>query len=212
MQLTQGQPSDSSNNHADSLNFVSMHSRLVVALGSDDSRLRTIAQTRYPDCCIVGLTTTAGFEDDTQELQIPSSISLEDIYRFDGMIQAKLRASSRLLLCAGNRVYGQIRVFLLLGCHLLISQGLGFEETVLTFRAINETFASHYSGVPAIEQYLRAVCCAKCLKWIDFEVKHGVLNNDEMTAEIHMDEYIHYIRFLRPLLSYSCFVCTRWGP
>ena len=202
----QMQTTNNSNNDADSLDFVVVHSRLVVALGSDDIRLHTIAQMRYPDCCVVGWTTTAEFEDRPQEMQNTLSVSLEDIYRFDGMIQARLKASSRLLLCAGNRVYGQIRFSLLLGCHLMISQGLGFEETLLTFRAMHATFSSYNFGVQSIEQCLRAVCCAKCLKWIEFEVKHSVENNEDMRDEIHMDEYLHYTRFLISLLSCSWFL------
>ena len=178
-----------------SLQFSEVHSRLVVVLGSDDNRLHKIAQLRYPGCCIVGLTTTAEFKDDAQNHQDPLSISLEEVYRFDGILRAGLKTSSRILVCAGNRAHHQIRICLLLGCHLMISQGLGFEETILTFRPMHAMFASSCTGVLSIEQYLRAVCCAKCLKWIDFQEKQSVQNNGEMKSEIQMDEYMHYTRF-----------------
>ena len=78
---------------------------------------------------------------------------------------------------------------LLIGCHLIISKGLGFEESFLAlkaFRPFHPLFEKHFS---LLESLFRAVCCAKCLNWIDFSV-----DATESSTQIWMEEYIHYAR------------------
>ncbi len=178
----------------DMLEFVKVHNRIVLALSNDDTRLRKIAKIRYPDCSIIEVG-----EDNVQERQGSLSASLEEIFRFDRLVQSWLSTSSSsvFMVCTGKLVERQIRIILLLGCHLMMSQGLGFEETILAIRPLRALYDSCCTGIHTVDHYLRAVCCAKCLKWIDFQ------RTEEVMGEIPMDEYIHYSR----CLSHCRFLC-----
>jgi hypothetical protein len=119
-----------------------------------------------------------------------TSVTLQEVHRFDSFMrnQITLQPNRKLLVCAGDEPFRQIRTMLLIGCHLIMSQGLGFEESFLSlnaFRCFHPLFVKHFAS---LESIFRAVCCAKCLNWIDFSLDASA----DSKMQIHMDEYIHY--------------------
>ena len=116
---------------------------------------------------------------------------LSDIYRFDETVGRLFATSTpfiRLLVDIGTDPVVQIRNSFFLGCHLIMSHGLGFEEAFLSLRSLHELFDRFYqeSNI-SVEKSLRAFCCAKCLNWIDFRISTG---ND-----IQIDRFVHDARW-----------------
>jgi hypothetical protein len=173
--------------------LVKVHSRIFLALFSKESlhqseRYLDASETR--DFFELGL--NIDVSDSLLETSVGiTSVSLEEVHRFDCFMRRAeiLQPHLKLLVCAGDEPFRQMRTMLLLGCHLIISQGLGFEESFLdlkAFRSFHPMFETHFA---CLESVFRAVCCAKCLNWIDFS-----LDASECSARIQMDEYIHYAR------------------
>ncbi len=100
--------------------------------------------------------------------------------------------SSVRILCAGVDPEQQVAIAYMLGCYLIMSNDLGFEEVCLAFTPLYETIDRCVGNV-AFTSSLRSLCCAKCLGWIDFR------NDSEremvLRGNIEMDEVIHYSRY-----------------
>ena len=122
---------------------------------------------------------------------------LGDIFKFDEMASALERKHPRMKLVfhTGPNQTTQIGMAFLMGCHLIMSHGVGFEETFLTFRnfhSISELKANGSADI-SITSCWRAFCCAKCLAWIEFnKVVCDSVHDDKC---IHIDEYMHYARY-----------------
>ena len=91
------------------------------------------------------------------------------------------------------------RELFMIGCHLIINHGLGFEETYLSLKPFNKYFSecSPICG-DSFETWLRCFCCAKCLDWIDFRV------SPQYTAGNHtiqIDKFIHDDRYPLSMLG-----------
>jgi hypothetical protein len=116
--------------------------------------------------------------------------SLSDIFRFDDAMKKELSEGGsgfKLLVQIGSDLVAQARNSFLLGCHLIMSHGLGFEEAFLSLRPLHvllDRFSNECSI--SVEKSLRAFCCAKCLNWIDFRIS---ANND-----IQIDRFVHDVR------------------
>ena len=122
--------------------------------------------------------------------QIPFSLS--DIYGFNEMMQNVSRCSSKVkIICAGVDPVQQVAIAFLLGCHLIMSNGLGFEEAYLPFRPLYATIEQCFGNV-AFTSSLRALCCVKCLNWIDF--RKDPIDESQPRCIIDMEEFIHYSR------------------
>jgi hypothetical protein len=118
--------------------------------------------------------------------------SLSDIYAFSEMMQrvSRLGPSVRFL-CAGVDPEQQVALAFLLACHMIMTNGLGFEEAYLLFKPLYETI-DRCIGNLAFTSSLRALCCAKCLNWIDF--RNDSENGTMVHGRMDMDEAIHYSR------------------
>jgi hypothetical protein len=116
--------------------------------------------------------------------------SLGHIFRFDDMVKGIQGGCSgqKILFCTGPELFRQIRIAYLIGCHLIMAHGLGFEETYLAFNSMRGRDDLCLEGRTFVQTSLRAVCCSKCLNWIDFRAE------DHSTSRIEMDEFIHYAR------------------
>jgi hypothetical protein len=148
------------------------------------------APVRFPKFCVFEPINECDFID-TGQTNI-CSFSLESIFRFDIIIKSLLlKQTNRILVCPNNETHTQAKILVLLGCHLIMSQGMGFEETVLAFRPLNTLLQANLRGVSSFEAILRAMCCAKCLNWINFSLEQTNKDDDG----IQMDEYIHYSRY-----------------
>jgi hypothetical protein len=123
----------------------------------------------------------------------PSSLSA--ISRFDEKMKniEAAHPHSNLVFCTSTQDRYQIRLAFLLGCHLILEQGLGFEETYLAFRPLEKILPDEPSHKISMQIALRAFCCAKCMGWIDFshDCAEGQKHSERV---ICMDEYDHYAR------------------
>ena len=123
-----------------------------------------------------------------------STPSLVELFRFDKLLHniAKAKPDCKLLVCAGIDPQQQIAISFMLACHLIMSGSLGFEEACLAFQPLLEQVSS-YIDTAAFKNALRAICCAKCMGWIDFRSDEEKVT--QKPGSIEMDEYIHYSRY-----------------
>ncbi len=119
-----------------------------------------------------------------------ASLSLSDIFRFDDTMRKVLSNGGsrfKLVVNIGSDLVTQARNSFLLGCHLIMSHGLGFEEAFLSLRPLHKLFDQLSNDCAiSVEKSLRAFCCAKCLNWIDFRIS---ASND-----IQIDRFVHDTR------------------
>jgi hypothetical protein len=123
----------------------------------------------------------------------PSDLS--EICRFDSNVKSlmQLNPKLKLIVCATNEIPQQVHFAFLLGCHMIMTLGLGFEETYLAFRPLHNLFAIQSTEEMSLEKSLRAFCCAKCLNWIDFG--QGPSSCCGKYRPICMEEYDKYARY-----------------
>jgi hypothetical protein len=131
--------------------------------------------------------------------------SLGNIFKFDEMASALERKHPRMKLVfqTGPVPSTQIKMAFLMGCHMIMTHGIGFEETNLAFRNFRSLFGfeSHESADITIASCWRAFCCAKSLAWIEFNKVVCDYTHDDPC--IHIDEYMHYARYVQHQFSLS---------
>jgi hypothetical protein len=125
---------------------------------------------------------------------------LGDILKFNATVGSLERKKPRMKLVfqAGRDRSIQAQMTFLLGCHMIMSHGVGFEETFLAFQTLyrDSTF-NHFgqSGMSEVCQSIkscwRAMCYAKCLSWVDSNSFVNT-NDGEDASSIQIDEYLHY--------------------
>ncbi len=121
-------------------------------------------------------------------------ISLSDVCGFSEMLHNVTKLSSRVsIFCAGADPKQQVSIAFLLGCHLIMSNGLGFEEAYLSFKPLYGPI-DRYFGNLEFTCSLRALCCAKCLSWIASDSEGETM----LYGQMEMDEFMHYSRHTRP--------------
>jgi hypothetical protein len=170
------------------LNFMELSSRVTVALSSAE-RAHTFASCLSLGCHIVEPQSSECNLIRTDENSV--SFSLEEILRLDITLQnLEERQAHRILVCTGFESCRQAKTLMLLGCHMVLSQGMAFEEAFLIFRPLHSLIQTYYTGISAFEILLRAMCCAKCLNWIDF----GLACNSRPKGCIQINEFFHYAR------------------
>ena len=183
---------------------VDLSSRISVLLSYDGT---TTAHARFSTCCIFEPSSHCDFIDTGNSF----SFSLESIFRFDAMMQKLLtKQTKHVVVCPGFEENRQVKTLMLLGCHMIMSRGMSFEETVLAFRPLNTLLQMNLRGISSFEAVLRAMCCAKCLSWIHF----GLEQTNKMDDGIQMDEYIHYARYhpSTPANSHTKTISTPLAP
>jgi hypothetical protein len=123
---------------------------------------------------------------------------LKDIFEFDQMACALERKdpATKIVYQAGSDWVSQSTLSFLIGCHMMISHGLGFEETYLAFGSIRSLLEPSSllrdTSRISVKSCLRAFCRAKCSDWITFKEQNEDL--PEKPGTIHIDEYLHYAR------------------
>ena len=179
-----------------SLQETKVHDRIFVVLSSKEnverllgpraSEFHMVDQSNdYMELCAISVLKNSLF-------------SLEATFKFNALMEkfsSNCTSSQSVLVCTGYEPCHQAKVLFLLGCHLVISRGLRFEETLIAFRPFWELFGCCSPGVNWIENCWLAICCVKRLKWIDFSDDESDRNDDwACEAELQMDEYMHYAR------------------
>ena len=112
---------------------------------------------------------------DEHDQSSPSSYfgSLLEVYRFDLMAKGLTahQQGSKLVYVFGQGLHSHERCLFLIGCHLMMTHGLGFEETCLSLKPVLKKVNLHDAPCgELLKAWLRSICCAKCLDWIDFTV------------------------------------------
>ena len=177
--------------------FLNIHNRLYLAL-LDEKQSEAVARNVLQKCYLVVTLDMVNIrkldEHDTPELETFDPQGLGDIFRFDEMANALARKDSKLKLVfqtgADQRV--QRSLTFLLGCHMILSHGVGFEEAYLAFRQLHHLVEFDAENSVTIRSCWRAFCCAKVHGWVDF---NPVLGPSPYDADcMHIEEYLHYAR------------------
>jgi hypothetical protein len=177
--------------------IVRLHSELYIALGGID-QAKGLVEKDLKSGRVIQFSPSKLVDDAGRDVGSvldnsfePSSLS--EIFRFNAMVAkiSKLYAGFKLIFCAGRFVQSKVQLAFLLGCHMIMTHGLGFEEAYLAFRPIYGLFEETSSDEMSVEKAMRAFCCAKCLNWIDFGQQIDGSTGDH---PICMDESDHYAR------------------
>jgi hypothetical protein len=172
-----------------------LNSKLALILSSE----RQLDSFNPEEFCVVPLSSSAAISN------ISSPISLIELFQFDEMMYRIAMASPdrKLLVCAGLKPQQQSVISFMMACHLIMSGSLGFEEACLAFQPLQEQI-DRYIGDAAFRDSLRAICCAKCIGWLDF--RRAEEEETVKPSYIEMGEYIHYSRY-----AYIHLPCRREG-
>ena len=123
--------------------------------------------------------------------------SLADIFKFDEMMRAVQRHSPShcIVLCASVDPFVQAKAIFLAGCHMMMTQGFSYAETVAAFakpRAAMPRAGRIDNEGSSLECCWTALYRAKSLGWIDFgDIFDTGCDNP---SRIFIEEYIHYAR------------------
>jgi hypothetical protein len=183
--------------------FVHIHNRLLMASFKEQpspATLKTISSLNY---VLATFPHAAEFrrEDSSHEAAAFSPPSVEDIFRFDQMACAleTKNPTHKIVFQTKLDQHSQATHTFLMGCHMILSHGLGFEETFLAFRRLHSIMDPHPHNTPqiSVKSCLRAFCRVKCSNWIIF--KGPMAASPECSNSIHVEKY---------LLCARCFCCT----
>ena len=116
--------------------------------------------------------------------------SLEEIYRFGVQLSEYESTGMKIIIFLGHSVRAISKLIGMIGCNLIMYRGLSYEEVLLTIRPLCTSLLQHHES-DSIKNSLRAICCAKCLNWINFTENF----DEESEAGLQMDEYMHYARY-----------------
>jgi hypothetical protein len=180
---------------------LSVHGRIHTALCSDEQAERRAGEAEFQGFHLVLLNESIGplTVDMISNKCCNKDVnlgSLVEIFKFNNKVKSILRRCPNLKLafCAGTEPSTQLKIAFLLGCHLIMEQGLGFEATYMAFRPLHSLFETQdMMGAPTIRSSFRAFCCCKCLNWIDFSEEQDSSKLKPLET-ISMDEHMHYAR------------------
>ncbi len=150
----------------------------------------------FVEYCVVPLSSVSFLN--RRKLAIPNGtppFSLIEVFRFNEMMRniAMTNPDLKLMICAGIEPEQHAAVSFLMACNLIMTGRLGFEEAILVLHPLHQPICQ-YIGNSTFKNSIRALCCAKCMGWIDFqrdEEKHSI----SCARAIEMHEYIHYARY-----------------
>jgi hypothetical protein len=123
---------------------------------------------------------------------------LGDILKFNETVSSleRRKPGMKLVFQAGRDENVQVQMAFLLGCHMIMRHGVGFEETHLAFQSLQVLVNESESGACGdlgicIKSCWRAICYAKCQNWIDLFTAVNTSDGEDKRC-IQIDEYIHY--------------------
>jgi hypothetical protein len=199
--------------------FISIHNRLLLA--AFDERIssavfRKLSVLNYVLVPLHQTKVTELLQREPQRRKRDTFIApnMEDIYDFDEMacaFEAKY-PTQKIVFQTGSDHGSQATIALLMGCHMMLRHGLGFEETYLAFRRLHSIIDPQPLNELriSVKSCLRAFCRAKCSEWITF--KDPVEGSPDKPGSINIDEYLHYARcrlLLRRSLPSLLFLLSR---
>jgi hypothetical protein len=176
--------------------FVYIHNRLLMASFKElpsPATLRTISSLNYVFAAFPH-DPEISCEEPNQDATAFSAPSVEDIFRFDQMACALEARNPTHKIVFQSRLdqHSQAILVFLMGCHMMLSHGLGFEETYLAFGCLHRIMDP--GPQISVKSCLRAFCRAKCSNWITFKGPMTASPGDNHS--IHIEKYLHYARCL----------------
>jgi hypothetical protein len=167
-----------------------LHGRIYATISPQEKLIRS----NYSYYCCFELMEQVGEIGENQTIVLPvpdvENISLEQVYLFDSKLNSLMQSSPdrNVVACLGSTIHRRPMHMVFLGCHLILSHRLNFEDTLLALKPVHNIHGGEFSSM--IENVLRGVCCSKCLNWIGFTTDV----NHESEPELQIDEYMHYAR------------------
>ncbi len=177
--------------------FICVYKGLYLAL-YDRKQATQIAQHEFhKKFVMVPFVITSQAAADAVDYFVPSSLA--DIYNFDKLANEIIRknADHKFVFCASANPRVQSKVVFLLGCHLIMSYGLGWEDCEAHFADLQDVldqYAPVYDNHPSLRHCWHAIQCAQRMGWIDFRDLVVDADEDDDISCIHMEEYLHYAR------------------
>ena len=175
--------------------FLCAHPRLYIAFYDERQAQKMAHHSLKVKYIMVPMASALKDDSDirTQNQSIVPS-SLIDIYDFNEMANqiARKNGDHRLVFSAGSNVKIQIKVVFLIGCHMILSQGLDADQIFAIFRSFEELFVDLKCSQVNILDCWRALHRSTCAGWIDFRERFGYECDRDQT--IDMEEFIHYSR------------------
>ena len=90
--------------------------------------------------------------------------SLVEVHRFDLAARCMAAGVSGLVFLIGREINQQKKSLFLIGCHLILTHGLEFEEACLSLKRFSGFIDDKFSEW-SVGTGLRSFCCAKCMDW-----------------------------------------------
>ena len=166
---------------------IHLHSKIFIAL---EASLIPDPESLQIDCAQTFTEIEELRPKNTETCSEMSLSTLGGIYVFDDLVKnLELRNKDvKLIFIVQEDSKLLIRSSFLFGCHMVMSRGLGFEETYLSFKPWHHIFQQFYTdhGI-SVEHYLRSFCCAKVLDWIDFRFTPSTRS----VSQVMIDKVIH---------------------
>ena len=91
--------------------------------------------------------------------------SLIEVHRFDQAARCLTERGSSIVFLIGPGINQQKRDLFLIGCHLILTHNLQFEEACLSLKRFPGFIDDKFSEW-SLATGLRSFCCAKCMDWV----------------------------------------------
>jgi hypothetical protein len=195
---TSGDAENQSSRSVCKSSFMHIHNRLYVALFDEkqaDIIAKSALQTSYR-IISSSITGTGEVSEQANDESIERRFlppNLEDVFFFDQAASAIERKDPKLKLVfqTGTHLTTQMRLTYLLGCHMILSHGVGFEEAYLAFRPLHYLVDLDAGDASiSIRSCWRAMCCAKVHGWIDYSSQTDFM--------CHRIRYLPRIEYVSP--------------
>jgi hypothetical protein len=185
--------------------FIRVHKRLYLALFEPDQASVMAQHELKQNFVIVPYSAEEGDA-------AANPTSLIAIYNYDCTARAVARQNPglKLVFCAGSEPSPQARAAFLLGCHLIMSQGLSFDRTYIAFQRFHDAFDAVPLAAPdaagmsrggggalGVPSCWAALACAKGLGWIDFG-RVFARDAEVPPSFINIEDYVHFARPVPP--------------
>jgi hypothetical protein len=173
-----------------------VHNRLYLALISPEQAGGIIQDEPSARFLLAPLSSLKKCEIENSASFAPSTLA--EIYRFDEAARAQQRRHPcmKIVFPTGPHRTAQVKTAFMLGCHMIMSHGCGFEETFLAFKNVGQIFGESdiADNEVSVKSCWRAMCQAKCRNWIDFTMSEFSGRDHCQDSYIDMDEHMHYAR------------------
>ncbi len=180
-------------NSAPKSTFLRLNSRLSLAL-FDKQQAASIAQHELNKShLLVGVEVSHKRTTLITDIAAATPATLEEIYKFDECFNTICRqnAEVKVVVYTGLEIERQIKIILLLGCHLIMACDVKAQEVLFLFREVENLVGRKGSDLSLSDHWI-ALDNAKRMRWVSFEEKFDSQNYEYDC--IALDEYLHYTR------------------